>query len=519
MRVSDIDAWRLRPLAVGALALAIALAFRMPVIARADFPVYDGGLFSVMTSELAANGFAIPRFTSYNGGDIPFAYPPLGLYVTAALQRATGWPLVFLVQWLPLLVSLATVAVFASLARRTLNSRRAAALATLCFPLLPYSAQWLIMGHGVTRGLGFLFVMLAANALLATMPEPRPFRLTLAALATAGAVLSHPEFGLLALLTVALIPLLLADGWARLVIPAVVASGALVLSAPWWGTVLLRFGAAPFRAAASSTPFSIGGVLGALAVFPLTAEPHLRVLGVLGILGTLVLAATWRPFVPAWFLLTLVAIPRNGPTPMTIPFALAVGVCLDELLLPAAAVVGSRSGHRWAPAVAPIVLGAWVFGYAGLENWLLLRQADVLLPVLSEGEREVSAWVAGHTAHDSVFLLVTSTSEEQRDPLVEWFPALSGRASAVTPQGGEWIGRFGERAHLAAGIKGCQAAGLACIHLQTAKGPVFTHVLLGREQRGPLGLETMRAELTRSPDYRLVHDGPGGTVFERVARR
>ncbi len=506
---------RLSPLAVAGLAVAVALAFRLPMVARADFPVYDGGLFSVMASEIAAEGFALPRFTSYNGGDVPFAYPPLGLYVTALVARATGWPVLAVVQWLPLVVSLLAVAAFAALARRLLPSPRAAVLAAVVFPLLPYSSQWVIMGGGVTRAFGFLFALLAAVAVADAASRPSPVRIALAGLAAAGAVLSHPEFGVFALLGVVLVPLLGARGRARFAVPAMVAPAALLLAAPWWATVVARFGIAPFRAAASSTPFDLRGLVAAAAVFPFTAEPYLRLLGVLGILGTLLLAATGRALVPAWLLLTLAAIPRNGATPLTVPLALAAAVCLDELLLPAAAHAGERSGRRRAAVAAPLVLGVWVFGYAALENRVLLEQADVLLPVLSAGEREVALWAAEHTPEQSSFLIVTTTSEAQRDPLVEWFPALARRTSVATAQGGEWIGRFGERAALNARIKACQAAGLGCLWEVAGAQPGFTHVLVAREPRGPLDVERLRAELAASPDFRLVRDGAGGSVFER----
>ncbi len=507
--------WAVRPFAVTCLAVSLATAFRLPVVARAGFPVYDGGMFTVMASELVSDHLALPRFTAYNGSEIPFVYPPLGLYVTALIHEATGLPILAIVQWLPFLLSLAVVAVVASLARMLLDSPRAAAIAAIAFPLFPYSAQWVIMGGGVTRAFGFLFSLLAVAALVRACRTPRIGSLLAPALATGAAIASHPEFGLLALVSAVFVPLLLAGGTRRLLVAGTASLGGLLLSAPWWATALARFGATPFLDAAASTSLSPEGLLSALAIFPFTAEPALHVLGVAGVLGALLLAASGRALIPVWLLLSLGLITRNGATPATVPLALAVGIALDELILPGAAAVSARSGRRWAAVAAPIVIGAWVFGYAVLENWLLLRNAGVLLPVLSEPERQLCGWVADHTPHDSVFLIVTSCSEVQRDPLVEWFPALSRRVSAVTPQGGEWIGRFGERAELAAGIKRCQGSGLRCILWQTAKGPRFTDILVGREPHGPLDVERLRSDLAHSPDYRVAFDGPGGTVFER----
>ena len=68
------------------LLLAILLTgalVRLAAVLGADFPAGDGGLFATMIEDIRAASFGLPAFTSYNGGDIPFAYPPLGLYLGA----------------------------------------------------------------------------------------------------------------------------------------------------------------------------------------------------------------------------------------------------------------------------------------------------------------------------------------------------------------------------------------------------------------------------------------------------
>ena len=62
-----------------------------PILAS-DFPINDGGIFFVMAGELSDAHLALPAETTYNNAHIPFAYPPLGLYVAAALHFATGCP-------------------------------------------------------------------------------------------------------------------------------------------------------------------------------------------------------------------------------------------------------------------------------------------------------------------------------------------------------------------------------------------------------------------------------------------
>ena len=70
--------WR----AIAAITVLGALIRLIPVLG-ADFPLNDGGLFAEMILAIRANGFALPAETHYNAIDLPFAYPPLGLYVAA----------------------------------------------------------------------------------------------------------------------------------------------------------------------------------------------------------------------------------------------------------------------------------------------------------------------------------------------------------------------------------------------------------------------------------------------------
>src|SRR5688572_16295208 len=73
------------PLAVFALAAAVRL-WHLEGLAA---PLNDGGLFQAMARDISDAHFGLPAYTSYNGGDIPFAYPPLALYLAAATEWLT----------------------------------------------------------------------------------------------------------------------------------------------------------------------------------------------------------------------------------------------------------------------------------------------------------------------------------------------------------------------------------------------------------------------------------------------
>ena len=103
------------------VALTLGIAVRAVPIATGDgFPLNDGGMFYVMVEDLKAAGYALPEYTSYNGGDIPFAYSPLPFYLAAGLSDLGGWDTLDVLRFLPLLFSILTIPAFYLLARAML---------------------------------------------------------------------------------------------------------------------------------------------------------------------------------------------------------------------------------------------------------------------------------------------------------------------------------------------------------------------------------------------------------------
>ena len=138
------------------------LYVRLFPVLKADFPLVDGGMFYTMIKDLQAAHFSLPAFTTYNQAQIPFAYPPLAFYLTGIINSLTGIPLLGIIQWQPLLISILTLPVFYYLVRQVTGSETRASLGTLIFALTPNSYWWNIVGGGLTRSLGALFFTLAA---------------------------------------------------------------------------------------------------------------------------------------------------------------------------------------------------------------------------------------------------------------------------------------------------------------------------------------------------------------------
>jgi len=69
---------------------------------RFDTPVGYAGLFSLFSDALRQNNFIIPfNVPFYGPGGVPFAYPPLGFYLTAVLTKITKLSMFQYLRWAP----------------------------------------------------------------------------------------------------------------------------------------------------------------------------------------------------------------------------------------------------------------------------------------------------------------------------------------------------------------------------------------------------------------------------------
>ena len=100
-----------------AMTLAAALACGAPVTFWNAFryspPMGYAGMFSLMAELIVNAGFGLPMEVPYYGpGGVPFAYPPLGLYLLAVFIQVTGKTLIILRFIPPLLSLLALIPLF-----------------------------------------------------------------------------------------------------------------------------------------------------------------------------------------------------------------------------------------------------------------------------------------------------------------------------------------------------------------------------------------------------------------------
>ena len=175
------------------LAIALGAYLRFHPAMQAGFAINDGGMFAVMVDDLKANGFALPKFTTYSHLNIPYAYPPLGFYLGALASDMFGWDATRVVQWAPAFFATLSIPAFYFLSLQLLKNKFHAAVSTMFFAFMPRALWWFVMGGGLTRSPGQFFMLLALFFVVRLYEENRRSDIFLAGIFGGLAVMSHPE--------------------------------------------------------------------------------------------------------------------------------------------------------------------------------------------------------------------------------------------------------------------------------------------------------------------------------------
>ncbi len=417
------------------LALFLGLLIRLFPALLARFPLNDGGMFLSMIRDLRANGFLLSQFTSYNFADIPYAYPPFGFYIAAALSLL-GLPDLETLRWLPALVNFASIPAFYLLANALLQDRPRAAVAAIIFAMVPSSYGWQIMGGGLTRSLGLLFIILALYAVYRMFERGAWTFVLLSILFGALAVLSHPEAGLATASACALFWLFFGCTKRGILQALIVALGVAVLTASWWGNVLAMHGTAPFLSVLHSGQYNVNPIQKLFHDLA-RVDGYVALFHALLWIGTLWNVYKRQFFLPAWLALHFFVEPRSAEAFSFLPACLLAAQVLVDVL-PAlvdrirkpAAILDYTQRNGWTLSLLGLML-IW-FVQSGLYDYSLVNTS--LVPPAPQALLE---WVRENTPEGSRFVLVTG-EPVMTDPLQEWFPALAERRSQTTLQGFEW---------------------------------------------------------------------------------
>ncbi|MBV6395521.1 MAG: hypothetical protein HFACDABA_01097 [Anaerolineales bacterium] len=486
----------------------------MPALAT-HFPPNDGGMFYDMTRDLQASQYRLPAVASYNGLDLPYAYPPLGFYLAALLSDLGRIPLLDLFLWLPAWFAVLAIPAFYLLARALLTDDLRAALATLFFALTPGSYFWRIMGGGMTRAPGLLFILLSVYFVHriftseAHQPEENKKRVRLIAFAILSctcAVLSHPEVAVHTASLCALLWLFFGRSRRGTLDAALIALGVTLFTSPWWLTVISQNGFAPFLSAAQ-TGLHANAQWVQVILDGFSAYEFIPILFVLRVVGFLY--AFWKK---QYFLLAMIFVPvfvdpRSAEAVSFLAFCILSASVLLDLLPPVISrltkkplmpLLDSRAG-----AALTIVLVFLLFLQSGLRNYSLINST------LNTEQRETMEWLRVNLPPGQNFFLLTGQRYSMSDPVQEWFPTLTGQHSQTTLQGLEWtLGpQFTQRLNDLTALQAC--AEIACVELWSARTNLaYDYLWL---TKATTSFESALA----SDNYSLVYESESLAIFAR----
>ncbi|MBI5963259.1 MAG: hypothetical protein HY863_07280 [Chloroflexi bacterium] len=429
---------------------------------QAGFPLNDGGMFLSMIRDLHVSHYALPAVTSYNSLDIPYAYPPFGFYFARLLSDLFNLTELTLLRWLPPTINTLTIFSFYALASLLLESRRRAAVAAIFYALTPGASAWFIMGGGLTRSFGSLFMLLSLSWVYRLFRDGGKIELALSILFCSLTVLSHPEVGIHTVAGCILLWLFYAQAHKlRATLYAlIIMLATLFFSAPWWGNVLSDHGFYPFLSALNTGSYgtSIWRALFSDVIASQTVIPILVLVRVVGIIW-----GGWRRkyFLIAWVILPYFVEPRSAPSISFYPFCMLMALAITDAF-PALVDYYSRQAsslpklefnQRRFLNTTLLIIMIYLFVESGLFGFKLINTS------LTIADREAMIWIRNNTPAQSRFLPITGVQSPEIDPFVEWFPALTERRSQTTIQGFEWLlgPEFYERYRNLARVQACES--------------------------------------------------------------
>ena len=501
------------------LTAIFGIGVRVFPLLRNDFPLVDGGMFYNMILDLQANHYLLPAYTTYNLLQIPYAYPPLAFYLSGLINTLTHLPLLELIRWLPFVGNLLVLPVVYLFARQLLRSPSSAALVTFMYAMMPNTYWWQITGGGLTRSLGAFFGFLTVYCALRMFQEKRTAWL-LGTLATGTLViLSHPEWALQAAVGAALMGLFWGRNRTGLLHALLVFLGTIMLTAPWWLTVMLQHGAGTFLYASQST---VSRLLfwTPLLTLSFTSE-YVTFLAVFAIIGIFLALARHEYFLPVWVLAGLFVDPRGGIPFTLLPFSILAAGVVIELVAPYFLRLCGREVDEWWQSLE-LPLGKAFIGFLIIFCFVNAYTVSntISFHALTTQERLALTWVATETDPRDSFLVLSGETNPLHSALLEWFPALTGRHSLTTVQGSEWLSgkqHYQVRLKLFSQAQTCLYAGTDCLSgLVKAYGEPIDIIVLSQED-GIIPVEStpLDQSLRDSSEFKLVYMNEEVHIFER----
>src|SRR5574339_900561 len=302
---------------------------------------------------------------------------------------------------------------------------------------MPRALSWFVMGGGLTRSPGQFFMLLTLATVIRLYEENRRSDALLAGILGGLAVLSHPEAAVHTLVSAIFLWWMLSRRPNTLISAILVGAIVLIVTAPWWATVIRCHGIEPLLNGAQTGQKALA--VFHLLFFVFTEEPYATVIAVLGLIGIGYSLARRRYLLLLWMAIPFFVEGRSAPGPAAIPLAMLAAFGLLDVIIPGIqAAIGRQGDEASAEQVSATERNIFIYLAAYLMFSAYQFGFQLSGATLYPGDREAMSWVRQNTPEDSRFLVLTGTTSVSCYSVLEWFPALTGRQSIYTVQGTEW---------------------------------------------------------------------------------
>ena len=312
--------------------------------------------------------------------------------------------------------------------------------AVFSYVFLPWSYMWLIMGGGVSRSVGAFFGILSLHSIFLLYTKQKKIFIISSGIFSSLTILSHLGVSAFVFISALIFILFLGKNRTSIIYSLYVGILVLVLTSPWWFTIITRHGIEPILSALNSGygDYRKNAIIN-LIFFRFTGEISLTILGVLCMYGVFISVFDRQYILPVWLLAIFIAIPRASPEYATIPAALLISKGIYQIAIPIFKKKSKLVNNNKAPS---IFLDSVLIFYI---LFLLLLSAifNVYGPCkeLSIDDRDAMAWVDANTNIESEFVVINVSSKSWADDSIsEWFPILAQRKVLNLVQGSEWLG-------------------------------------------------------------------------------
>jgi hypothetical protein len=515
-----------------------------------DYPAFGAGLFLAM-AEQAVEMFPVfpASVPHYTADGVPFAYPPLQLYVTGTILALTGLDGATVARHLPHIVSILALVPLYLFAEDLMESRCAAGIATLIAATAPPLLQWQISAGGIVRAPAYLFTVVGLYTGLRLFRDGDRRWIVPSLIVFGLTVLSHPVYTVFFVLSYLALYAAFDATVEGLLRGAVVGVGGLFLASPWWTQVIAHHGIGVLTGAAG-THGGIGKQLPELVTLftaprgdttqavLFATRPDLFDFSTPGMalltLSSLAIVAAWLilvwehrrvTFLTGWALLSVVLVSK--PRFSFLIGSLMIGAVVDRHVLPALGrKAASPAERRFIQAAdrdrlttaTRVAFGITVFVaatstgvmYAGSQ--LDSHAGSTSQPAfIDDQDVDAMEWTVSNTDQDATFAVLGDAAE--------WFPYRTDRTIVVGPWGVEWRGSEQYQAQLSAfnRLSTCESATCVSVHLHRKRlTPDYLYVprgdytVRGMETTAPVSLER---ELVASDRYDLVYGNRGVLIF------